>query len=206
MSMSFAYAAAGGEKGTNTVYVYEGSLPIVDVWGNDVYQINESGRYLLNESLTMGIQITADDVTLDGNGYNLTNKKSFGVQAYNCSGVTVKDMYIFDCKAAGIALGGASNCMVEKNYVTGCAVGINVWGIENECGSTDNKIINNKVYNNTNFGIRLAIAGEEGGELGSEGNKIHANTVFGDSQWDIYVNESLNDVSGNKCDEIGIGP
>jgi len=191
MSLVAVSAVPAGDQG-NTRYIDNSGNGLTYYGPDNVFIINESGRYLLNESLTRGIKIIADDVTLDGNGYNLTNFKTYGVRAQDCSGVTIRDMYIFNCKAAGIALGNATDCMVEKNCVTGCQWGINLWG-----GSCDNKIINNDVCFNTKWGIMLAEAGAEPGETGSEGNKIHANTALNNTIGDISADEELNDVSGN---------
>ncbi|WP_260170367.1 right-handed parallel beta-helix repeat-containing protein [Methanococcus maripaludis] len=189
VSLVAVSAVPAGNQG-NTIYIDDSGSGLIPDGPTNCYIINESGKYLLNESLTHGLKIIANDVTLDGNGYNLTNSIAFGVQVYNCSDVTVRDMDIFGCKWAGIALGEASDCMVEKNCVTGCTWGINVWG-----GSVDNKIINNDVYNSTKVGINLAEADPKE-EEGSEGNKVHANTVLYNTE-DISADEELNDVSGN---------
>lgn len=194
MSLVAVSAVPAGNQG-NTIYIDDSGSGLIPDGPTNCYIINESGKYLLNESLTHGLKIIANDVTLDGNGYNLTNRIAFGVQVYNCSDVTVRDMDIFGCNWAGIALGEASDCMVEKNCVTDCGKawgtpGINLWG------SVCNKIINNYVYNNTGCGIKANDIANVESER-SIYNKIHANTVLENPLGDICVNESVNDVSGN---------
>jgi len=209
VTMSFAYAATGGEKGTNTVYINE--LP---------YCIDEPGKYLLNVSgyyygYGPAITINSDDVILDGNG-NCIEGCSYGYGKPMCavwvkpcySDITIKNLEIYDFEK-GIFILEASNCMIMKNYLECDFEGIFAldseelkidcnelyncaYGIHLAC-CTDSKIINNLVD-----GTCYAVKGiwlEN-----SDDNKLAANEVYNNDIGILLDCLSTgNDLNGNKA-------
>ncbi|WP_459202606.1 NosD domain-containing protein [Methanococcus sp. CF] len=202
VSMSCAYAATGGEKGTNTIYLNDSSCRY----------ICEPGHYVLTENMSGTIKIFSDNVTLDGNGYTLKPKcwDDYGVLLYRCSGVTVKDLQIegdsccccygYKITEAGISLYKASECMILQNDISKCGMGIKLYRSEN------NKIVNN-VLDVKWKGIYLEksdcnkiIANDINEEIKidwrSDYNKVHGNEAE-----DIDDFGDYNDISGNEITE-----
>jgi len=192
VSLVVVSAVPPGDQG-NTIYV-----------NNSWYEINESGKYLLTENLTHGIKITADDVTFDGNGYSICEDWC-GIFVKGCSGVTIRDMQIFDCMY-GIKLMCSSDCMVQKNEVSDTMYGIYLkYADENKIvnnvacgngkgiylvGSDENNIEANEASWNEWVGIKL--------DYCSDDNKVHGNTALENGCVDISADPDDNDVSGNK--------
>ncbi len=146
------------------------------------YTINSAGSYYLTADLvsgggTFGINIDADDVTLDLNGFSIRSASGQGIFMNDRDNVVVKNGTIRECYYYGIAAFYTTRCRFENLRVlgngrgstaydgiragtnitiTGCTVMGNGSGIEVDAES---KITGNQIVNNTNDGLHLNAGG-----------------------------------------------
>ena len=173
--------------------------------------ISESGSYYLAESVSGGITISADDVTLDLNGFALQgggsgngitissglqgvtvcngsiNDFGSGVVAVGVIGCRFENLKIYDSASYGIYFNGASgHC--NGNTVKGCTVlssgsdGIHLIGSSpGECGY--NMILDCVVGNCSGMGIYV----EEGSAEACRGNEISGCRFVGNVDTEVLV-------------------
>lgn len=148
------------------------------------YIINSSGAYYLTTNLVpvgeaTGIIISADDVTLDLNGFSIlgAGANGQGIFMNDRDNVVVKNGTIRDCEYFGIAAFRTMRCQFKNLRVlnngqnnsgydgihagtnctiTGCVVMNNGSGIEVDAES---KIVGNQIINNTSDGLKLNAGG-----------------------------------------------
>ncbi|MHC4255866.1 MAG: right-handed parallel beta-helix repeat-containing protein [Planctomycetota bacterium] len=146
--------------------------------GSALYVIDQSGSYYLTgniygETDKHGILITADDVTVDLNGYSLIGMgKAVGTseQGISASGyrVTILNGSVSQWISSGITLGGRSNIVknvkASENGIDGISVGFHSTITNCVARNNGNGIITNKcsvvngcsAYSNDNKGIECA--------------------------------------------------
>ena len=153
--------------------------------------LSKAGAYKLIGNLTVpnkdttAIEITADNVTLDLNGFGIFGPggqgTGVGISAFQ-SNITVTNGSVRSMGSAGIFLGGNSH-RVEKVYamlnggvgifvddgstVTGCTVNLNVTGISARNGGS---VSGNTVRGNTFYGLDFVV-----GPVGYANNVLSAN-------------------------------
>jgi parallel beta-helix repeat protein len=157
--------------------------------------ISVKGSYMLDSNLTVssnknGIEITADNVTLDLNGFTIEGSggtAGFGVYAGNATRVTIQNGKIMNMPSTGIHVG--TNARIERMAVTQNG-GYSAIGIGE--GST---IVNSIVSDNSGIGINtgnyVVVTGNTvthndlGISIGS--GIVSGNTVSDNDSYGIYV-------------------
>jgi len=135
----------------------------------DVFVINETGNYSLNNNITCSngtaILITCSNVVLDGKGFYLDGNNSgiHGIYISKCENVTIKNVNVVDFKKYGIYLGSSDHNTITNNNVSSNGHGIRIHDYSNH-----NTITNNNVSSN-GHGIMLS--------LHSDHNTITNNTA-----------------------------
>jgi hypothetical protein len=131
--------------------------------GGFPYKITQPGSYKLSGNLTVpanadGIDITADNVTLDLNGFNISGplKCTFAAAGVSCSGsvvgwgvfsgqnnTTVKNGSISGMANGGVdaGSGSGSGALIEEVSVSQNGVGIAATGIVRRCTASLNRAI-----------------------------------------------------------------
>ena len=131
-----------------------------------------------------GINIGADDITLDCNGHTIAgdgHEQDYGIGISYMQGVTIKNCYVIDFME-GISLGSSSNNIIYDNVFSGNDAESNSCGI---ClsGSNNNLIYDNSASNNGAWGIKLQ---------GGNSNNITDNEVNYNWHNGIWVLDSEN--------------
>ncbi|MBA2840986.1 parallel beta-helix repeat protein [Methanococcus maripaludis] len=178
---------------------------------NNVCEINKSGIYYLNNSITSDsgniITITCSDVVLDGNGFYLDGNgvAEGGIYANGVTNVTIKDVTVQGFRY-GIYLKYVDNSTLENNaanlnelvgiYLLNSTNNIVTYnnGSDNHLylvleNSNNNTITNNTANSNGDYGIFLD---------SSDNNTITGNTANSNADDGIYLEHSHNNVlTGN---------
>lgn len=140
------------------------------------FSITTSGSYRLTGNLTVtsgadGIDVSADNVTIDLNGFAITGAGGAGGNgiASTNSQVTVRNGTVTGMGANGISLGanatiadvhavgnGANGIVVgNAGLVTHCTVSGN-GGVGISITGSGSTVLQNSVYNNTSFGMEMS--------------------------------------------------
>jgi parallel beta-helix repeat protein len=155
-----------------------------------VCEINESGTYYLNNSITYGsgtvINITCDDVVLNGNGYVIGGssiEEYVGINATGVTNITIANATItgFGC---GIQLINTTDSRIENNTAND-----NTWGIYLG-GSSNNTLTSNNATGNLYDGIFLKV---------SSYNTITSNTLNDNSDGIYLMGSSNNTITSNNA-------
>lgn len=158
--------------------------------------IDESGTYVLTgdvSSSKTAIEISASDVTFDGNGHVVSGENTSSDQhGIHITGdnVTVSNLVVkgWTDHSAGIFYEGATG-----GKISGVTVSGNYWGIS-FLGTTSVEITDNEAIENDWYGISL--------EDGSDSNSLTGNTVTGNVESGIFLMESSNNtVTENTVNE-----
>ncbi|NMX21869.1 hypothetical protein C5S30_05445 [ANME-1 cluster archaeon GoMg4] len=168
-----------------------------------------------NENLTCpggGLNIGADGITIDGNGYTLSGTGGSGEEGIHnegCNDVTIKDLNIVDF-CFGIYFTGVNNGSITNNGIS-YGVGSGIWlhsSLYNEItgnhiyhGDEGHGILlsdsanNNTVrYNNVTTSNGMGICIEDSNE-----NELYHNYVCFNRRGDIVVTGSMNRGNNNTC-------
>jgi parallel beta-helix repeat protein len=113
------------------------------------FTISTPGSYYLTTSLSAaaGISITANNVTLDLNGFALQNTAGDGIVVSSAENVVIKNGFVRECGGDGIDASGSTFVTVKAmkviaNTLTGIRLG------------NDSLALNNTVHRNLEHGIR----------------------------------------------------
>jgi parallel beta-helix repeat protein len=170
---------------------------IVNRWGD----ITEPGNYRLDRDRTSPIVITANDVTLDLNGYSVTasnGRMMNGITIRNAQGVEVFGGSIRDV-GFGVVIENSANVRVHDLRIR--ALNLPVIAPPPEVGililQSSNVVVENNALYNVGLGIFV-----RGGM--SRGNRIANNTVTGGSNsvFGICYNPAPGDARGPRGDLI----
>lgn len=140
----------------------------------------------LNTNVTETIKITADNITLNGNGHTLTGSGDdyHGVEIVDINNVTVENLHItglgFSGLSAGIFISGGGNHTLENNTLTENTYGIIVQDSE---GNTISG-------NEANFNYNGIVINSPNNDLIN--NKANYNSIIG-----ISIYQSYNNLTGN---------
>jgi parallel beta-helix repeat protein len=98
----------------------EARTPIADAGGATI-AITDPGSYYFVENISgSGIEISASNVTIDLNGFSLSNAPApFAIRQLSGMSVTIKSGYITDSADTSIELSGGTNHLVERVTVVG---------------------------------------------------------------------------------------
>jgi len=188
----------------------------------------------LTQNLTNfdGIKIVDDDITLDGAGNSIDGEfcESYGVQARFLSGVTVKNLEVFNFHVGILLYNTNDSFVLTNNAHDNCNDGIRLSGTEG--GSDGNEVKSNKARDNGFNGIRLTNDSDENTvnrnsasrngdtfdndnddddvgdgiqlENNSDGNEVKGNTANENVKEGIHLEDSNNNtVSENTANENG---
>jgi parallel beta-helix repeat protein len=174
------------------------------------FDINASGSYYLAASLSAagGVTINANNVTLDLNGFTLTNTGGDGILAGTFSGICIQNGIVSGCGADGIDVSSATNVLIkhmkvigntatgirtdEETEIVGCTVNENLEHgiiVVNECIVRDNTLARNS-NNNGESGILISgndnivadnrvVDGRRGIQVNGVGNQLTNNFTKG---------------------------
>ena len=179
--------------------------------------INYPGNYLLNKdisSLGTCLNITASNVTIDGNGHNITygtgGVAGYGVYSSGYNNLTIKNANIIDGNSNGlsktaISLTNSSNSAIQNNNI-----------ITNSTSSTgifftncnNNNITSNNITTSSGFGVYLS---SQGNSNSSSFNNIISNIIStsGNNKYGIVFSSlssasiNSNNITLNKISTLG---
>jgi len=145
--------------------------------------INTHGTYYLENDITgpgLPINITCDNVTIDGRGFYLWGSSSYGIIVDGATNVTIKDVNIRGF-SSGIYLMNSDNNTITNSNITLSGKGISLKYSDN------NTITNINITSNNNYGIYLE---------NSNNNKISDSTTILNENG-IYLTYSDNNTITN---------
>lgn len=185
--------------------------------------ISTSGSYYVTENLTTTgtcITVTAQDVTIDLNGFALTGDGSanhYGLYIYNVSNVEVRNGTVRGF-SFGIATWFSGSATKSIRVLNVRAIGNGIWGIQlmsannlvRDCSAADNGsgiyanigsvVINNTVYNNQGTGISAG-HGSIVTNNAVDSNNLSDSPTYG-GMWVISCSVKNNTVRGNHLNNI----
>jgi parallel beta-helix repeat protein len=194
---------AGGTQSADLSSLNAASRIVID---SLPFDITASGSYYLGASLSAagGVTINADNVTLDLNGFTLTNSSGDGILTGVFSGICIENGIISGCSSDGIDVSSGTNVVIRNvkvlgNIATGiragneaeiihCTVNENLQHgivVVNECIVRDNTVARNSDNN-----------GESGILVSGNDNIIEDNRVV-DGRRGIQVNGIRNQLTNN---------
>ncbi|MBI2451570.1 right-handed parallel beta-helix repeat-containing protein [Candidatus Pacearchaeota archaeon] len=143
---------------------------------------------IINNISTQGtcFTITADNITLDGQGFNVTgNKSGDGVSATGRTNITIKNLNIGNF-SRGIFFTTTSNSLIFNNTLFNNTQ----YGIRLVSTSNNNRLTNNTISSNSLNGIRIE---------GSQSNTIYGGIATGSGENSIHLtgnsdNNTLNNI------------
>ena len=198
--------------------------PTYPASGNTIYAcgtINESGTYILNQSISSSqtcMNITSDNVTLDGNGFSLTSTSNNGIDLLGIrNNITIKNFNgsgIINGNVHGIrATGNLSNIFLSYNrIISGSGSDLSCSNLSNSiisnnrfsatytCISISSSSINNIISNNnlvssTSYGLLFATT--------STNNTIFSNNITTSGVSLSFTASSFDNVSNNNLTSTG---
>ncbi len=140
------------------------------------------------------ILVQTNNIIIDGSGYTLqaNGDTLVGINIVGRSNVTVKNVVIQGFLGrAGILITGSDNCIISKNNLEGNLIGIEISGL-----SSNNRIVENNLLNNTS-GIELESAVAGSNNIIS-GNDVANNNVGITLTYFINTNVFGNTLTNNK--------
>ena len=168
-----------------------------------------------NENLTCsegGLNIGADGITIDGNGYTISGTVGSGKEGIRndgCNDVTIKNLNIQGF-CFGIYFTGVNNCNITDNGIS-YGAGSGIW----LHSSLYNKVTDNHIYhgdeghgillsssaNNNTVGYNNVTTSNGMGICieGSDGNEFYHNYICGNRRGDIVVTGSGTRGNNNTC-------
>jgi parallel beta-helix repeat protein len=213
-SSSFTVLTLGGYPASTTFYMYEDSYAnekafTTDISGNYTYtqdlsqphhvwiQPTKSTTFIgtnttLSSDIYDNVEITANDITLDCNGYSIIGSGGgYGIYLNVKTGVTIKNCFV-NSFSRGIYLIWSINNAITSNTVSN-----GVEGIYLTASSSNNAITNNIALNNQ-VGIFLA---------SFSNNNIIANNTASNNNFGIGLTSSSNNniIANNTASNNAIG-
>jgi len=181
VKFNVTYAGANytiGEGGDITSCQTLGTAGATYTLQNDILQINGSTCFT----------ITADNITLDGNGFTIDGNDTSNTYGVNTTGIrdnlTIKNFFNITDFQRGIYFSNTNNSLITNNT----ANSVTFYGISLE-SSSNNIITNNNVSSNSNSGIRL--------DTSSNNNTITNNTANSNTFYGINLDTSSNNTITN---------
>jgi hypothetical protein len=202
--------------------------------GGFPFKITQPGSYKLSGNLvvpgnTDGIDITADNVALDLNGFNISGplKCTFAVTEVSCSGsitgygvfsqqtnTTVKNGSITGMASAGVSANGA---LIEELSVAHNTIGISASGIVRRCVASLNRIfgielvlgvVQDSFMFENGTGLFASVATVTGNHISSsatlgmgvEFTTFGSNSFFGNNSGNIGSGNGTTSQNNNNCD------
>lgn len=142
-----------------------------------------------NSANSTCMDIAADDVILDCNGYEIDGVdggSSYGVRIVNYDNVTIRNCEISDW-AYGIDMSGSTDSRIYNNFITSNDRGMNVVS-----SSNNNNFTNNTVFFNTNYGVAI---------VSSSNNNFSYGNVSNNTNHGFY----LSSADGNRIEYAAVG-
>lgn len=135
----------------------------ISIPGDSLYYDIVDDKYVLNQDVSVTIQIASDGITLDGDGHTVTGTgSSAGVEIISKTGVTIQNLNITGFQE-GIWITYSSNVVVKDNYIhSNSNTGINM-------GDGSNNTLSNNIVSYNPLGIFLS--------ANTDDNNIYYNTV-----------------------------
>ena len=168
-----------------------------------------SSDFTFTEDIYVTIEVTADNLVIDGNGYTLQGpgpefSPHFGIYVKGRSGVIIKNIKIKDWRC-GIFFNPASNSSISgniftnnqrciwllratNNNISGNTLTTNDWGIMIDEGSSNNHIFGNVITEIAGDGILIQY---------NSNNRFSGNTIANTENGIYFQYTSNNRISGN---------
>lgn len=161
-------------------------IPITEV----PFRIEEPGSYIVTQDLinttddTNGIQIDADNVTLDLGGFRLTSDMGpsvgpgttarVGIQIFSQNNVVIRNGHITDWDASGIGASGCDSCVYENLTISRTSVGLRAgdYSIIHHVTSSFNRVLGISLSEGSLIAHSTAHDNEGGGIAGSGSSVI----------------------------------
>ena len=155
---NYTYKAYAIDASGNTNSTKERSVTITGII-NSCQTLNTAGiTYTLQNDVSINgstcFTITANNITLDGNGYTINGNKTsgtYGVYASGRNNLTIKNFKNITDFERGIYLTSSSN----NNTIINNTVNSNGYGILLDATSNNNTITNNTANSNSNMGLAI---------------------------------------------------
>ncbi|MFA5794301.1 MAG: SDR family NAD(P)-dependent oxidoreductase [Candidatus Brocadiia bacterium] len=113
---------------------------------------------ILTSDIMDNIVVTADNITIDGNGHAITSPMpgtGYGIYLNGHSNVTIKNFYIYNFQVGIWCDGGGNNKFLNNRIIDAIGGYYSTYGIE-FTGSVSNTVNNNKIWNTTS-GIHVCM-------------------------------------------------
>ena len=187
------------------VTIASGSVTAIDLNASCGYKIIGAGTYYLNDTLSCngglgpgaGLEIAVDDVTLDCNGFDITNtdRTGAGIRAWAHDNVSIRN-----CDVSGFEKGADLFVVSDSTYTT-LNLHDNTIGLR--LGGSDDNTFTDVTTDNNVVGTQI--------EMGSTGNSFDSLIATGNRDQGIYLRKaadttftdtqvSLNGAEGVKLD------
>ncbi|MFA5795511.1 MAG: putative Ig domain-containing protein [Candidatus Brocadiia bacterium] len=113
---------------------------------------------ILTADIMDNIVVTADNITIDGNGHAITSPMpgtGYGIYLNGHSNVTIKNFYIYNFQVGIWCDGGGNNKFLNNRIIDAIGGYYSTYGIE-FTGSVSNTVNNNRIWN-TSSGIHVCM-------------------------------------------------